>query len=335
MVLIYPEEEGTEGGHVRMDINIIASMLHNTFIFATPIMLAALGGLFSERSGVVNIGLEGLMIMGAFSGALFTLYGTDWGMGGFAPWFAIIVAVFIGILFSIPHAVASISFRADQVVSGVALNFLAAGLSIFLVKAIFDGKGQTPTLISLKKVSIPVLSDIPFLGKVFFTTYPTTYLAFLIVAIITYVVYKTAFGLRLRSVGEHPKAADTMGIKVLRMRYIGVMLSGALAALGGALYPLTFSGNFSHSTISGQGFMALAALIFGKWHPVGAMGAAIFFGFANSLAITGQSFGLTEYVPQEFLFMFPYFITIVALASFVGRAVAPAALGTPYDKSGR
>lgn len=283
-----------------MDINILASMLHNTFIFATPIMLAALGGLFSERSGVVNIGLEGLMVMGAFSAAIFTLFGAEWGLGAFAPWFAILVAVLMGILFSLPHAVASISFKADQVVSGVALNFLAAGLSIFLVKSIFSGRGQTPTLSGLEKITIPVLSDIPFFGRVLFTAYPTTYIAFAIVAIIFYVVYKTSFGLRLRSVGEHPKAADTMGIKVLRMRYIGVMLSGALAAFGGALYPLTFSGNFSHNTISGQGFMALAALIFGKWHPTGAMGAALFFGFANALAITGQSFGLTNYVPKSF-----------------------------------
>jgi ABC-type uncharacterized transport system permease subunit len=319
-------------------MDILTFIIHNSIIFATPLILAALGGLFSERSGVTNIGLEGLMIMGAFSGSIFTIWAVNWGMGAFSSWFALIAAVIVGAVFALPHAVASITFKADQIVSGVALNFLAAGLSIFLVKNIFDGAGQTPTLpdvARLTKVSIPVLSDIPYIGHMFFEAYPTSYIAFAIVAIVFFVIFKTPFGLRLRSVGEHPRAADTMGINVARTRYIGVILSGALAALGGAIYAMAITGNFSHNTISGHGFMALAALIFGKWHPVGAMGAALFFGIANAMAAIGQTIGLTDYVPREFLIMFPYLVTIIALASFVGRADAPAAIGKSYDTLGR
>lgn len=317
-------------------MDILTFVVHNSIIFATPLIFAALGGLFSERSGVVNIGLEGLMVMGAFSSAVFTLFFFDSGMGAFAPWLALLMAMLIGALFSIPHAVASISFKANQVVSGVALNFLAAGLSIFLIKFIFNGSGQTPTLPNIfRKVSIPYLSDIPYLGPMIFVAYPTSYVAFATVVLVFIVVYKTPFGLRLRAVGEHPRAADTMGVNVTRMRYLGVMISGALASLGGAIFPLAITSNFAHNTISGQGFMALAALIFGKWHPTGAMGAALFFGVANALAAVGQTIGLTAYIPREFLIMFPYLITIVALASFVGRADAPAALGKSYDTSGR
>jgi ABC-type uncharacterized transport system permease subunit len=313
-------------------LDILTFVIHNSIIFATPLILAALGGVFSERSGVVNIGLEGLMVMGAFSGALFTIWGAEWGMGSFSTWFALLMAILIGALFALPHALASITFKADQVVSGVALNFMAIGLSIFLVKSIFQGAGQTPTLThSLTKVGIPVLSDIPYIGRMFFDAYPTSYLTFFIVAVVYFVLFKTPFGLRLRAVGEHPKAADTMGVHVASMRYLGVILSGALAGLGGAIYSMAITGNFSHNTISGQGFMALAALIFGKWHPTGAMAAALFFGAANALAAIGQTIGLTDYVPRELLIMFPYLVTIVALAGFVGRADAPAALGKPYD----
>jgi ABC-type uncharacterized transport system permease subunit len=319
-------------------LDILTFTIHNSVVFATPLILAALGGVFSERSGVVNIGLEGLMIMGAFSGAIFTIWAVDWGMGAFSSWFAILAAIIIGAIFALPHAVATITFKADQIVSGVALNFLAAGLSIFLVKSIFDGAGQTPTLpdvARLSKIEIPILGDIPYIGQMFFRAYPTSYIAFAIVAIVFFFLFKTPFGLRLRSVGEHPRAADTMGINVARTRYTAVILSGALAAMGGAIYAMAITGNFSHNTISGHGFMALAALIFGKWHPVGAMGAALFFGMANALAAIGQTIGLTDYVPRELLIMFPYLITIVALASFVGRADSPAAIGKPYDTLGR
>lgn len=317
-------------------MDILTFIIHNSIIFATPLIFAALGGLFSERSGVVNIGLEGLMVIGAFSSAVFTLFFYEMGLGASSAWLAMLMAMIIGAIFSLPHALASITFKANQVVSGVALNFLAAGLSIFLIKFIFEGAGQTPTLPNIfKKISIPVLSDIPYLGPMLFVAYPTSYVAFVMVILVYIVIFKTPFGLRIRAVGEHPRAADTMGIHVTKLRYISVMISGALAALGGAIFPLAITNNFAHNTISGQGFMALAALIFGKWHPTGAMGAALFFGIANALAAVGQTIGLTSYIPREFLIMFPYFITIIALASFVGRADAPAALGKSYDQGGR
>ena len=244
---------------------------------AAPLIFTALGGVFSERSGVVNIGLEGLMIIGAFVGIVFNLSFVDM-FGSATPWLSILVAMIVTAIFSLLHAVASITFRADQTVSGVAINFLALGLSLFLVKIIY-GKGQTDRIsMSFNKWDVPILSDIPIIGKIFFSGgYVTSYIAIIVAVVVWYILYKTPFGLRLRSVGEHPMAADTMGINVTRMRYIGVILSGAFAGIGGSVYATIISRDFSHATISGQGFMALAAVIFGKWHPLGAMGAALIF----------------------------------------------------------
>jgi simple sugar transport system permease protein len=315
-----------------------SNLIHDTIVFSTALIFAALGGLYSERSGVVNIALEGMMIMGAFAGAVVTFF-----MQPFFPphsvlpaWIGFLAAILAGALFALPHAVASITFKADQVVSGVALNFLAAGLSVYLTKIIFNGAGQTTTLTSVfKKWDIPVLGDIPFFGRAIFEAYPTSYIAFALVAITWYVLFKTAFGLRLRAVGEHPRAADTVGINVKRMRYTAVIISGALAAMGGATIALTTTSNFSHNTVSGHGFIALAALIFGKWHPTGTMGAALFFGIAQAVKSLVQILGLTAYVPTEFIFMLPYILTIIVLAGFVGRTNAPAALGKPYETGSR
>jgi ABC-type uncharacterized transport system permease subunit len=316
-------------------LEILALVIPAAIYSASPIILTALGGVFSERSGVVNIGLEGLMLFGAFIGILTTLL-TQAALGNASPWFGILIGGIVGGLFALLHAVASISFRADQVVSGVAINFLAAGLSVFLIKKIYN-KGQTDFIdFRIYKRDVPVLSDIPIIGDLFFSNiYITSYVAILLAFVVWYVIYKTPFGLRLRSVGEHPMAADTMGIKVNQMRYIAVMLSGVFAGLGGAVYATSISGNFSGGTISGQGFMALAAMIFGKWHPLGAMGAALFFGLAQSLSITGESIPFLKEIPNIYLTIAPYVLTILALAGFVGRAEAPKALGTPYEKGKR
>lgn len=316
-----------------MDVLLI--VIPSSLLWAAPLIFTALGGNFSERAGVVNIGLEGLMIMGAFSSIVFNLTFAD-SLGAWTPWIALLVAMAAGALFSVLHAVASITFRADQTVSGVAINLLAAGLAMFLVKLIY-GKGQTGTIqYSFKKVDIPVLKDIPVIGELFFTnTYWTSYLAILVAIIAWFVMYKTPFGLRLRSVGEHPMAADTMGINVTKMRYIGVILSGALGGIGGGVFAQSITNDFTHATISGQGFMALAALIFGKWNPLGAMGAALFFGFAQSLSIVGGSFPLLENVPNVYLLIAPYVLTIIALTGFIGRADAPKASGVPYIKGNR
>nr|WP_296975639.1 hypothetical protein [Thermobacillus sp. ZCTH02-B1] len=234
------------------------------------------------------------------------------------------------------NAVASIAFRADQVVSGVALNLLASGATIYVCKILLDGAAQTPTLKNVfAKWAVPLLSDIPYLGQALFIAYPTSYIAFLLVAVVWFVLYRTPAGLRLRSVGEHPEAADSLGIRVHRVRYAAVMISGALAAMGGATITLTTTSNFSHSTISGQGFIALAALIFGKWRPAAGMFAALFFGIASALKSVFQVHGITDSIPVEFIYMFPYILTVLVLAGFVGRAVAPAAAGKPYRKGER
>lgn len=316
-----------------MDVLLI--VIPSSLLWAAPLIFTALGGNFSERAGVVNIGLEGLMLMGAFSSIVFNLTFAD-SLGAWTPWIALLFAMVIGALFSLLHAVASITFRADQTVSGVAINLLAAGLAMFLVKLIY-GKGQTDTIqYSFKKIDIPVLKDIPVIGELFFTnTYWTSYIAIIVAVIAWFVMYKTPFGLRLRSVGEHPMAADTMGINVTKMRYIGVILSGAFGGIGGAVFAQSITNDFTHATISGQGFMALAALIFGKWNPLGAMGAALFFGFAQSLSIVGSSFPFLENIPNVYLLIAPYVLTIIALTGFIGRAEAPKASGVPYIKGSR
>lgn len=316
-------------------LQILMIVIPSTLLWAAPLIFTALGGVFSERSGVVNIGLEGLMVIGAFSAVVFnlTFAGT---FGAATPWIALLVAMVVGALFSILHAVASITFRADHTVSGVAINLLATGLTLFLVKLIYN-KGETDIIKrSFSKVDIPVLKDIPFIGKIFFqNTYWTSFVAILVAILAWYIVYKTPFGLRLRSVGEHPMAADTMGINVTKMRYLGVIISGALGGIGGGVYAESISSNFSHSTISGQGFMALAAMIFGKWHPLGAMGAALFFGFAQSISIIGSSLPFLKSIPDVYLLIAPYVLTILALTGFIGRAEAPKADGVHYIKGSR
>lgn len=318
-------------------MQVTSDLIHNTIVFATALVFAALGGMFSERSGVVNIALEGMMVFGAFTAAVVTFF-VDASLGGSAwsPWIGLLAAMIVGIFFALPHAVASVTYNADQVVSGIALNFLAIGAAIYATKIIFNGAAQTGTLSStFTKWSIPFLSDVPYLGRALFQAYPTSFLAFVVVAVSYFALFKTPFGLRLRSVGEHPKAADTVGINVFRTRYIAVMISGALAAAGGATIALTTTSSFSHGTISGQGFIALAALIFGKWHPIKTMFAALFFGIASALKSVFQLYGITEFIPVDFIFIFPYVLTILVLTGFVGRADAPAGIGKPYEKGQR
>ncbi|WP_373896066.1 ABC transporter permease [Virgibacillus natechei] len=316
-------------------VELLQSIIPPALFFSAPLIFTALGGVFSERSGVVNIGLEGLMVMGAFVGIVFNLTFADV-FGGWTPWISVIVATIVSAIFSIIHAIAAVSFRANQVVSGVAINFLALGLGVFLTKQWF-GKGQTDMVSQpFYTTDIPVLGNIPIIGPILFQNiYVSSYLAIALSFVAWYILYKTPFGLRLRAVGEHPMAADTNGINVSRMRYIAVIVSGAMGGLGGSVFALTIALNFSHATIVGQGFMALAAVIFGKWHPLGAMGAALFFGFAQSLSVIGGGIPLLADVPQVFLLIAPYVLTILALAGFIGRAEAPRANGEPYIKGSR
>ena len=273
---------------------------------ATPLIFAALGGNFSERSGVVNIGLEGMMTAGAFA-AVFFSYKTG------SPIIGLAGAMVAGGVFGFILAFLSVNFKANQVVAGVAINILAASLSTFLLVEIWGRPGQTDNVNYFQEIG-------PF--NIF------VYLAFTLVAVSWFVMFKTSFGLRMRAVGEHPKAADTLGVSVVKMRYFCVTLSGVLAGIGGAALSIGSLSLFKEGMIAGKGFIALAALIFGKWNPVGAMIACLFFGFADALPTVFTNLP----VPKEFMFALPYLLTIVAVSGFVGKSVAPAASGIPYEK---
>lgn len=316
-------------------LEVLYFIVPSALLYATPLILTGIGALFSERAGVIGLGVEGLMIVGAFTGIYINLeYYDDFGRN--VIWLALLASLLAGAIFSLIIAVAAVTFRADQTVTGVALNMLAAAITVFLVKLIY-GKGQTDMVSApLQRFEIPYLSDIPFLGPLLFqNVYSTTIIALVVAVGAWFVLYKMPFGLRIRSVGEHPMAADTMGINVAKMRYIGVMISGALAGVGGASLAMTSSGDFSASTVAGQGFIAIAAMIFGKWHPLGTLGAALFFGLAQTLSIGGGNIPYIQVIPPVILQVLPYVLTILALAGFVGKAVAPKASGVPYIKGKR
>lgn len=319
-------------------MDTLFSMLTLALIFSTPIIIASLGGLFSERSGVVNIALEGLMMFGAFAGATVTVLLEPNFVDGFnwAPWIGLLIGSLAGALVSIIHAYLSVNLGADQVISGTGINLLAAGFTVYLSQVIFNQQRTETFRTGFTKETIPGLSSIPIIGDILFTNiYVTVYIALILVVITWYVVYKTPFGLRLRATGEHPHAADSMGINVYKMRYTGVILSGALAGLGGAVMVLTQDTQYTVFSIHGTGFIALAALIFGKWKPFGLLGASLFFGFSQILSLYSTDIPVISGLPLEFFKALPYFITIVALVLFSSRAVGPRAAGEPYDKSKR
>jgi len=298
---------------------------------ATPLILAALGGIFSERSGIVNIALEGIMLVGAFFAMVVSFYASKAGVPpALSAWLGVLAAIVAGFLVSMNHAVISIRYRADQIVSGVAVNILAVGLTGFLLQFIFNTSGNSPSVPSLGATTIPLLSSIPILAEIFINQPPFVWMALIAVPVASFVLYRTPLGLRLRSVGEHPKAADTVGVNVFKLRYLGVALSGVLAGLAGAYLSIGQLNIFTEGMTSGRGFIALAAVIFGKWNPWGAFGACLLFGFADALQISLQNAGVN--IPSEFLLMLPYLLTLIALAGFIGRSNPPAAAGVPYEK---
>lgn len=300
------------------------TLIASTIRLSTPLILAALGGLYSERSGVINIALEGMMLAGAFTAAAVTVFTHSSLIG-------VLAAVAAGLLVAALHAVATINYRADQVVSGTAINILFLGVPALLSGALFESTGATRQLTKdevLPDVMIFNPDSSPMLASVF-NQKPIVYLAFLVVGISVYVLYRTRFGLRLRAVGENPEAADTAGVNVRRMRYAGVLISGALAALGGAYLSIGQSSQFTRNMTAGRGFIALAALIFGKWHPVGALMACLLFGFAEAVSIRMQG---NVNIPNQFVLMIPYVLTMVVLAGLIRRADPPKALGVAYAK---
>jgi ABC-type uncharacterized transport system permease subunit len=303
-------------------------------IFTIPLLITALGGLFSERSGIVNIGLEGLMIIGAFAGA-FTTYKLQalYPNNPSALWIGLLVAVLAGAIFSLLHAFASINLSADQVISGTAINMIAGAITIFLARNM-TGSGNI-RINSFVPFNIPWLSDIPIIGPLLFTkTHWTTWIVLLIVALSSFVLYKTPFGLQLRACGEHPHAAEAAGISVKRMRYYGVMISGAFSGLGGAIIIVTYSGEFTGS-VAGLGFLALASLIFGQWKPLGVLAATLFFGVASTIANVSQVIPSLSVFPPIILKVFPYVVTLIALIVFSKSSRAPKAVGEPYDSGKR
>lgn len=292
-----------------------------TLRFATPLTLAALGGVISERSGVVNIAMEGMMLVGAFFAVLAAAATHDLVI-------AVLVSVLCGGLIAAVHGVASIHFRADQIVSGMAINLLALGLTSFLLFHFYSTSGTPTDIPSLPDVTLPVISSIPFVGQVIGDRNIVTWMAILAVPATWWFLFRTKIGLRIRAVGEHPRAADTLGISVFQMRYLCVILSGLLSGLGGAYLALGVAHSFSDNMTSGAGFIALAAMIFGKWHPLGAFLACLLFGFGSSLGINLQGSGTG--IPDQLISATPYILTVIALAGLVGRATPPAADGTPY-----
>ena len=313
--------------------NTIVHIFPYAIARALPLLTTSRGGLSSERSGAVNIGLEGLMVVGGFASAAATV-GLEPSLGGAAIWVSLVIAMVIGALFSVLHAFASINLNANQVISGTAINMIAGAVTVFLARTI-TGSGNIQLTNGIPRFDVPVLVDIPLLGKLFFyQTYGTTWLILAILALGAFVLYKTAFGLRLRACGEHPHAADAAGINVFKVRYGAVMISGALAGLGGATILVTYSGEFSGS-VAGMGFLALAALIFGQWKPLGVLGATFFFGFAATLANASQAEPALQAIPEVILKVFPYVVTLLALILFSKSTQAPRAAGEPFEKGKR
>ena len=305
-------------------LNSILIAIGITLMYSAPLVFAAIGGVISERSGVTNIGIEGMMSIGAFTGAAVGYYTAN-------PWLGLLCGGIAGGLLALLHAVASVTFRADQTVSGIAINLIGPGVSLFLSRMFFEGATMTkpvpnklPNLFSILGIENSSLGSL--------NVDITAVLALLLVVIVWFIMYKTKWGLRMRALGEHPAAVDTLGVSVYRSRYLCVIISGILAGIGGASFTLAIISQFTPTAISGQGFIALAAVIFGKWRPFGAYWACLLFGFAQALVVT---LGEKAVVPSDILAMLPYILTILVLIVFVGRSSAPKASGKPYEKGAR
>jgi simple sugar transport system permease protein len=302
-------------------------LLAATLRFATPLAFAAIGGIFSERSGVVNIGLEGMMLAGAFFGIVVVAETGQWELG-------ILGAVAAGGVLASIHAFFSIHLRGDQIISGFAINFLALGVTGYLFRSMYGRTGTPPLEERIPDVHLPLIADIPYIGDIFGQLNLMIWLMFATLILATIVLFKTPLGLRIRAVGEHPRAADTVGISVYRVRYAAVILSGMLAALGGAYLSFGFGNAFNENMTQGRGFIALAAVIFGNWRPFGAFGACLLFGFSSALALRLQGSPLlpSDLASANLLSTLPYVLTLIALVGVIGRSRPPAAVGRPYSK---
>ncbi|KAB8142468.1 ABC transporter permease [Chloroflexia bacterium SDU3-3] len=302
----------------------LVDLLARTVRLATPIALGAIAGILCERSGIVNIAIEGLMLTGACVGFIIALLTGN-------PWLGVLAAILAGGAIVMLHALLSIQFKTDQTISGTVINILAVGVTGFLRTSVIlplqaAGSVGNP----LPNLPIPLLSQIPILGPIFFNHQPIAYSMLIMVPLMTVLLFRTPWGLRTRSIGENPRAADTMGIDVIRMRYMNVLFAGFVAGLAGAWFSLEATFNFDDVMTNGRGFIALAAMIFGNWTPAGALGGAMLFSFSDALQIKIQGFDFA--LPPQFIQMLPYIITIIVLTGVVGRTRGPAAAGKPYEK---
>jgi simple sugar transport system permease protein len=300
----------------------LTGMISSSFVRATPIALAALCGVISERTAVINIGIEGIMLISA-QVAVVTASVTQ------NLWVGLIMALLAGALVAALHAF--LIFKVDQIVSGVAINIVGAGVTAFIASRFLEETDTLNNSGTFPIITIPLFSKIPILGPMLFENNIIVYLMVLLVIAMQVMLYKTPWGLRTRAVGEHPKAADTLGINVFLMRYVNVIIGGMIAGIGGAYFTIGSVGRFDEFMTAGKGFIGLAAMIFGKWNPVGAFASSLIFGFADSLQVKLQI--LRVPIPSEFLLMAPYIVTMIILTGVVGRAIPPAADGQPYEKS--
>lgn len=300
-----------------VDANITEAVLASTIRQSTPLVLGALCGLLGERSAVINIGIEGQMLLGAFVGFLVNVWTGNLLVAVFA-------AILIGALMGLLLAYMSVTLKMDQIIGGTVINILALGLTGYFYQVGMTTKGK------LLPIPLGPLADIPIIGRALFNNPPITYATFILVILVHYVLFHTKWGLRTRAVGEHPRAADTLGVDVFKIRYVNVVVGGAIAGLAGAFLTLEAVGSFERAMTNGRGFVALAVMLFGKYTPLGAWGAALLFGFASAMQTQFQFAGIN--IPHQFIGMLPYLLTIIVLSGFVGRTHVPAADGVPYEK---
>ena len=319
-------------------MDILFLVVQQTMFFSIPLLIVALGGVFTERGGVTNIALDGIMIMGAFTSIFFINQMQDKISGQLLLILAILISIITGMIFSLLLAYSAINMKADQIIGGTALNMFAPAFAIYVARMIQANGVQQITFNNTFRISsVPILGDIPFIGNLFFKNcYITTYIGLIILIVSIIVLYKTKFGLRLRACGEHPQAADSVGINVYKMRYAGVIISGALAGLGGLVFVIPTSTNFN-ATVSGYGFLALAVMIFGQWKPLRVLFAAFFFGLMKTIASAFSVIPLLSslHIPSDVYKMIPFIATLLVLAFTSKSSQAPKAVAQPYDKGSR
>lgn len=305
--------------------SFIVGLLSAGIRLAAPILVAALGEIFTERSGLMNIGIEGMMLMGA----LFAVFGSDIFQNA---WMGVLFALIIGALMGLIFAFMSVTLACNQVVIGMAINIFALGITSYLFRLAYGLDGQTHNVPSFETLAIPFLSNIPVIGPIFFQQTSLIYLSYLLVPLMAILLNKTMWGLALKANGDHPKAVDTMGVDALRNRYVAIMIGGAFAGLGGAILSLSHMSVFVDNITAGRGYIALAAVIFGQWSPFGALFASLLFGIADAFQLRLQQ--LSDIIPYQIIATLPYVLTILALVGIIGKASPPKSLAVPYTRDG-